>query len=90
MSHSMKAINSAARRTKRDILLLLGSLLILIFTGVGAPPAQALTYAYVGPAWSVTQCQSSFSFSAPPLCRRFHHGIFHTYRYRLRLFRDRT
>ena len=51
MTYSMKAVISEARRNGLNIPFLLVSLFILIFAGIGARPAQALTYSYTGPAF---------------------------------------
>ena len=66
MSYSMKADISASRRTKRNLPFLLASLFILIFAGMGAPPAQALTYSYTGPAFDTAQCHTHTGYSIPP------------------------
>ena len=66
MSCFIKSVVSAAHRNGRNILFVLVSLFILIFAGIGARPAQALTYSYTGAAFDVSQCQTHTSFSAPP------------------------
>lgn len=66
MSNSMKAAISAARNYGRNIGLPLLFLLTLIFAGIGAPSAQALTYTYTGPAFDVSQCHTYTSFGSPP------------------------
>ena len=42
-------------------------LLVLIFTGIGGRPAQALTYYYTGAAWDVPTCVYYFGAYAPCL-----------------------
>jgi hypothetical protein len=86
MSYFMKTDVAATHRNGRNIPFLLASLFFLIIAGVGARPAQALTYAYTGAAFDTAQCHAHTSFSTPPMRGWFHHGVFHAYRYIRRLF----
>jgi RHS repeat-associated protein len=54
--------------TARKFCFSAGPISLLILVLMGASPAQALTYTFVGPAWDTSQCQTAFSTTTPP-CR---------------------
>lgn len=66
MSYFVKEVIPAWPTSRRDRGLMLLSFLMLIFATIGAPSAQALTYAYTGPAFSVSECEAELSKGSPP------------------------
>src|SRR6185437_9774728 len=66
MSNFVKTVVQATYRNGRRIPFLLVSLFSLIIAGVGAGPAQALTYSYTGAAFDTSQCHTTTGFSIPP------------------------
>jgi RHS repeat-associated protein len=62
MSYFMQTVRPAARKFS----FLIAALFILTFSGIGAGPARALTYSYVGPAFDPTQCWYTGYTTTPP------------------------
>lgn len=65
MNYFLNKLRCVIRRRERGLRPFLIFLLIALFAGIAARPAQALTYTYVGPAFDVAQCISHYGSSPP-------------------------